>query len=43
MSDGTASAAGLPIASRTTSWLCLCSSDVLESMTDPTRLAARAA
>src|SRR3954453_13518379 len=41
--DGTASAAGLPIANRTTSGDCLCSNDVLESMTDPTSPAARAA
>jgi hypothetical protein len=42
-SDGTASAAGLPIANRTMSWVCLCNKDVLESMTDPTKPAARAA
>jgi hypothetical protein len=41
--DGTASAAGLPIANRTMSCFCLCSSEVLESITEPTRPAARAA
>src|SRR5579875_1810651 len=40
---GTASAAGLPIANRTMSCCWLASSEVLESITEPTRSAARVA
>ena len=40
---GIASAAGLPMAKRTTSWVCRCSSEVLESITEPTRPLARSA
>ena len=40
---GMASGEGDPIANRTMSWVWLASSEVLESMTEPTRSAAREA
>jgi len=40
---GMASGDGAPIANRTMSWVWLASSEVLESMTEPTRSAAREA